>query len=446
MDKEHARAALPRPYNIINNWLPNNKGLIIYDEFDIWQIDPAGIHPPVCLTKGYGRANGIILRLAEEGRVITEAQVMLTAFRPSDKFNGFFRLDLTRPVLPELLTMGPYLYYWPYITGLKPLKADNNNTWLVQRMTTSEAPNYFVTRNFKTFQPLSNVQPQREYNWLTAELHEWTMFDGKKSKGILYKPENFNPQKKYPVIFHFYEEKSDELNKYLIPEATGSHINIPHFVSNGYLVFVSDIYYNIGEPAEGIYNSVVSAARYISKIPFVDSTKIGLQGHSFGGYEVNVLITKTSLFVAAAEAAGATDLVSKYNCVLLSGTSNQFQHEAGQARIGTTLWKRPDLFIKNSPIFYADKVTTPLLIMHCKGDGVVPFEQGVEWFTALRRLDKPVWMLQYDNGGHQIGGKEAEDYTIRLMQFFDHYLKGGPKPKWMIQGIPAKLKGIESGY
>ncbi|MEP7376091.1 MAG: prolyl oligopeptidase family serine peptidase [Chitinophagaceae bacterium] len=445
-DKAHARAGLPSPYNIINNWLPGNKGLIIYDEYDIWQIDPVGIRPPICLTKGYGRANGIILRITEEGRVITESQVMLTAFRPSDKSNGFFRLDLTKPVFPELLTMGSYLYYWPYITGLSPLKAVNDNTWLVQRMSASEAPDYFATSNFKTFQRLSNVQPQKDYNWLTSDLHEWTMYDGKKSQGILYKPENFDPHKKYPVIFYFYQEKSDELNMYLIPEVTGSHINIPHFVSNGYLVFVPDIHYTIGEVMESIYNSVVSAARYLLKYPWIDSTKMGMQGHSFGGYEVNALITKTNMFAAAAEAAGPTDFVSGYGSVLKAGNSNQFQYETGQNRIKATLWQKPDLYVKNSPIFYADKVNTPLLIMHCKEDGAVPFEQGLEWFTGLRRLGKPAWMLQYDVGGHQIGGKEAEDYTIRLMQFFDHYLKDAPAPKWMTQGITAKLKGIESRY
>lgn len=439
-----ARAGLPDPYNLPIKISMGNAGLIVYDEYDIWQVDPAGIHSPVCLTKEYGRANGIVLRLAADP-VTTWEKVLLHAFRLSDKANGFYQLDLTSRASPKLLTMDPYLYKVPSTTGFI-LKAANANTWLVKRMSASNAPDYFVTSNFKSFQRLSHVQPQKEYNWLTAELHEWMQFDGRKSQGILYKPENFDPSKRYPVIFHFYEKKSDELNEYLKPDAIAGPINIPHFVSNGYLIFVPDIHYIIGEPAESIYNSVVSAARYVSQMPFVDSTKIGLQGHSFGGYEVNVLVTKTNLFAAAAEAAGPTDFVSGYGAVLKAGNSNQFQFEAGQNRINATLWQKPDLYIKNSPIFYADKVNTPLLIMHCKEDDAVPFEQGVEWFTALRRLGKHVWMLQYDNGDHQLGGEDAKDYTIRLMQFFDHYLKGKPAPRWMIHGIPAKLKGIETGY
>lgn len=448
--KAQPLVGLPSPYSgLPDNWLSGNKGLILYDEYDIWVVDPAGIKTPTCLTNGYGRKNGVILRLAKADWVITEQEVLLVALRQSDKANGFYRLNLNERSSPELLSLDNYLYYWPYIDMIgspEPLKAARTNTWVVQRMRTSEAPNFFVTKDFKHFQQLSKIEPQKDYNWVTAELHEWTMFDGKKSLGILYKPENFDSLKKYPVIFNFYEQRSSELNKYLIPEATGSQINIPYFVSNGYLVFVPDIHYQVGEPAESIYNAVISAAKYVARMSFVNSAKIGLQGHSFGGYEVNVLITKSNLFAAAAEAAGATNLVSKYNSVLINGVSNQFQHEIGQARIGTTLWEKPELFIKNSPIFYADKIRTPLLIMHCKNDNSVPFQQAIEWFTALRRLGKPTWMLQYDNGDHGLSGKEATDYTIRLKQFFDHYLKDSQPPNWMVRGVPAKLKGLVTGY
>lgn len=437
-NETNSKAKLPGPYSLISNWLPENKGLIVYDQFDIWQVDPTGLAPPVCLTGGYGRKHGIILRLPSIKGVITEKQLLLSAFRPSDKSNGFFKLDLTKTTLPELLTMGPYLYYWPYTGGLFPIKAENANIWLLQRMGASEAPNYYITKDFKRFQRLTELEPQKGYNWLTAELHEWKMVDGKTAQGILYKPENFDPKKKYPVIFHFYERKSDQLNRFILPEKTGDEINIPHFVSNGYLVFTPDIYYSIGEPAESISKTVITAAQYLGKMPFVDSTKMGLQGHSFGGYEVNVLITKTGMFAAAAEAAGECDLISAYGSVGANGESFQSKYEIGQYRIGSSIWEKPELYIRNSPIFEADKVTTPLLIMHCKRDESVPFEQAVQWFTALRRLGKMVWMLQYDMGGHQLAGKEAEDYTVRLMQFFDYYLKGGPVVNWMRPGLPQK--------
>ncbi|THU39606.1 S9 family peptidase [Niastella caeni] len=445
-DVPHARAGLPKPYSLLpRSWLPG-KGVIINDEYDLWLLDPTGTNSPICLTNGYGRANGIMFRIIYPFGLITEQQVILVAFRPSDKTNGFYSLNLAKPANPELLTMGPYLYCWQSVGGQSPIKAKAAKTWIIQRRSESESPNLFITKDFKSFLRLSSLQPQSNYNWLTTELHEWKTLDGKKMQGILYKPENFDPSRKYPVIFHFYEEKSDELHQYLIPEATGHHINIPHFVSNGYLIFVPDIHYTLTEPAVSVYNAVVSAAQYLSNLPFVDSARMGMQGHSFGAYGVNVLVTKTNLFAAAAEAAGVVDFVSGYGSIVKDGNSTAFKYEYGQYRIGATLWQKPDLYVSNSPIFYADKVNTPILIMHCKNDGAVPFEQGIEWYTALRRLGKKVWMLQYDDGGHQLGGKEANDYTIRLMQFFDHYLKGKPAPKWMINGMPATLKGIATGF
>ncbi|MBO9204618.1 MULTISPECIES: S9 family peptidase [Niastella] len=444
-DFPHTRAGLPKPYSLFKAWLPG-KGVVINDEYDLWLLDPAGINTPVCLTKGYGRANGINFQIFSPDKLITEQQIVLLAFRPSDKANGFYLLNLAKPSNPEPLTMGPYLYCWKN-GGELPKKAAGSNSWIVQRQSESEFPNYFFTKDFKTFVRLSNLQPQSNYNWLTTELHEWTTPGGKKLQGILYKPENFDSSRKYPVIFHFYEEKSDELHKYLLPGATEHNINIPHFVSNGYLMFVPDIKYTIGEPIESIYNSVALAALYLAKFPWVDSAKMGLQGHSLGGYEVNALISRTNIFAAAASAAGASDLVSNTGSINReTGYSLAYLAEILSYRIGGTIWEKKNEYIRNSPVFNADRINTPLLMFNCKGDGVVPFAQGVELFLALRRLGKPVWMLQYDMSGHQLGGKDAEDYTIRLMQFFDHYLKGKSAPRWMVRGIPATLKGVETGY
>ncbi len=224
-------------------------------------------------------------------------------------------------------------------------------------------------------------------------------------------------------------------------------VNIPWFVSRGYLVFTPDIRYIIGQTGERVYNSVVSAAQYFSQTPWVDAAKMGINGHSFGGYETNYLVTHTSLFAAAATAAGPANFISHYGGIqgkIYRANSGQAMYETSQMRMSATLWQTPDLYIKNSPVFSIDKVTTPILIMHNKADDLVPWMQSVELFTGLRRLGKKAWMLQYDEGGHGIHGKEAEDFTIRLTQFFDHYLKNAPPPRWMTEGIPAKLKGIET--
>jgi dipeptidyl aminopeptidase/acylaminoacyl peptidase len=190
----------------------------------------------------------------------------------------------------------------------------------------------------------------------------------------------------------------------------------------------------------------MSGLRVLGKRSYVDMRHVGLNGHSHGGYETNVLITSGHHFAAAVEASGPSDLLSGYNG-LYADASNQFQAEIGQLRIGATLWQRPDLYLENSPILHADRVTTPLLMIHNKLDYAVPFAQGVELFTALRRLRKPAWMLQYDQSGHAVCCEEAtQDFTRRMLQFFDHYLKGAPAPVWMTRGIPAAQKGIDPGY
>jgi dipeptidyl aminopeptidase/acylaminoacyl peptidase len=273
------------------------------------------------------------------------------------------------------------------------------------------------------------------------------MFDGKMSEGILYKPQNFDPNKKYPIIFYFYERDADGLYSYRAPAPSASTINVPYFVSNEYLVFDPNIYYKTGEPGQSAYNSVVSAAKYLSKMPWVDSTRMGIQGQSWGGYQVTYLVTKTNIFRAAEAGAPVSNMTSAYGGVRWgAGISRQFQYEKTQSRLGATLWQRPDLYIKNSALFSADKITTPLLIMHNDADGAVPWYQGIELFTAMKRLGKKVWMLEYNGEDHNlVERKNRKDLSVRLSQFFDYYLKDAKPADWIKYGVPATQKGINWG-
>lgn len=441
-------------------WLENDKAVLLYDRYDIWQADPDGVQAPLNVTQGYGRQHQTILRYIDllqtgEGNAVLQPNdtLLLTAFNRVSKENGFFRQVLGEPAGPAPLTIGPYIYHLPQLAirsfisyPFTPIKAKQANLYMVRRMSTEDYPNLYATKDFSNFVPLTDLHPQKAYNWITAELLHWKMLDGKEGQGILYKPENFDPKKKYPIIFYFYEKDADGLHRFITPEYSTGPLNISWYVSNGYLVCDPNIYYTIGEPGESAYNAIMSAANYLAQMPWVDTTHMGLQGHSFGGYQVNYLVTRTSRFAAAMAAASPTDLVSMYGTIMpAEGVSNRYLLENGQLRIGATLWEKPALYIKNSPVFYADRITTPLLMMHNEKDGAVPWLQGVELFTGMRRMRKPAWMLQYDDGEHEVGGKEAQDFTIRMAQFFDHYLKGKPSPVWLEEGIPAKLKGIDDG-
>jgi dienelactone hydrolase len=439
-------------------WFKDDESVLIYDRNDIWQLDPLNKVKPINLTNGYGKKNQIVFNFAFnegiEDDVIKSENIYLTAFNTVNKKNGFFEIQLNRTGDPKILTMGSYIYctnsiYIPQEADFAPIKAKSAAVYVVRRMSATEAPGYFSTRDFKTYIKLTNLSPEKNYNWYRTELHKWKSLDGSALQGILYKPENFDPNKRYPVIFHYYERKSDGLNAYMKPEplCAGCAIDISTYVSNGYLVFTPDIFYKTGSPMQGTYDAVISAASYLSTLRFVNSKRMGIQGCSFGGFQTDYLVTHTDLFAAASSSSGISNLVSGYGSLDSDGNSQQSFHENGQLRIGASLWDRPDAYIRNSPIFSVDKVSTPLLIMHTTNDGLCLYPDALQFFNGLRRMGKKAWMLVYPNENHGLWiKKNVDDFSIRMMQFFDHYLKDKPAPVWMTKGIPASRRGLDNGY
>jgi dipeptidyl aminopeptidase/acylaminoacyl peptidase len=431
-------------------WFADEPAALVHDQFDIWKLDLTGKRSPVNITNGYGRTHHVIFSVSIPNPVHRSDTLLLTAFNRDTKDNGWFRKRLNQAGDPEQLTMGPYLYQIRASSeadvGINPIKARDAAVYIVQRMSAEESPNYFLTRDFKSFRPLSDVHPEADYNWLTTELVTWTLPDGSTSQGILYKPENFSPQEKYPLIFYFYMKLADNLHRYLEPSANSGQLPIPSYVSRGYLVFTPDIHYRIGEPGFSALDSIVSAAELLASRPYVDGAHMGISGHSFGAYEADFIATHSTLFAAVFAASGVSDLISDYGAPGPSGGSKTGYYERSQGGMRTTPWQTPDLYLENSPVLSADKVTTPILLMADKKDTSVPYTQGIEFFTALRRLGKKAWLLQYDEGDHSVeGARNILDFDTRVAQFFDHYLLDVPPPKWMTIGIPARLKGIDSG-
>lgn len=445
------------PYELMGQagWLNDDHAVLLYDQNDIFSIDPAGKHPPVNLTGGYGHKHGIQFRLAisHPSTFQPDENLLLSAFSRITKSDGFFTVTLGKKEAPKLLSLQPYTFGGSIESDNfepePPVRAHDANIYLVRRMSAEESPNYFVTSDFKTYSSISDIYPEKNYNWLRSELISWKTKDGKYSQGILYKPENFDSRKKYPVIFYYYEKSSEGLHAFIKPELENGVINIPYYVSNGYLIFTPDIYYTIGHPGRSACRSIVSAANYLAKMPWVDKNRMGIQGHSFGGYETNYIVTHTNIFAAACSASGWADFVSAYNAIREGGggVGRRYYYEMYRERMGGTLWNKKDQYIESSPIFNADRVTTPVLMMNNIKDRDVSFFYGIEFFSALRRLGKKAWMLQYDGEDHVIFDEiAAKDFHIRMKQFFDHYLKDAPAPKWMIEGIPAKMKGFDQGY
>jgi len=424
-------------------WTENDESILIYDRYDIWKFNPSN-GTSTRLTKG--RENKIryrYVKLDREKRFIdTNEKWLFTTFNEVNKHSGYYEFN-PKNNSGEQLLKGPYSYS-------RPTKAQLGKTLIFSRQSFEEFPNIRISDlSFKKHTIISDANPQQKnYNWGTAELVNWTSLDGKALTGMLIKPENFDPNKKYPMIVNFYEKSSDGIFRHRAPSYGRSTINYSFYTSRGYVIFNPDVYYRIGYPGESAFNCVIPGITSLIEKGFIDKDNIGTQGHSWGGYQIANLVTKTDIFKAAESGAPVVNMFSAYGGIRWdSGLSRQFQYEHTQSRIGGTPWEYPGRYIENSPIFNIDKINTPLLIMHNDADGHVPWYQGIEFFTTLRRLGKPSWFLNYNGARHwPLKLQNRKDFNIRMAQFFDYYLKGESKPVWMERGVPALEKGINQGY
>lgn len=446
VDEEFDMPDFPNAYGIAS-WTDNDESVIIKDRYDLWEFSLNGSKKPRNMTNGFGRKNKITFDTYDLDKDIKslnrKTSIYLSAFDNTSKANGIFKTKIQSNANPVKIQM-------ENVWGYRSLqKAKNAEEYILVKESYTDSPNIFTTSDFSEQQKLSNTNPQQSsYNWGTSELVNWTTPKGNSSTGVLYKPEDFNPNKKYPMIVYFYEKLSDNLNRYVAPAPTPSRLNISYFVSNGYLVFTPDISYVDGLPGESAMEYINSGVEKLKQNSWVDGTKIGIQGQSWGGYQVAYLIAHTDMYAAAWSGAPVVNMTSAYGGIRWSsGMNRQFQYEKSQSRLGKNLWEAPELYIKNSPLFNINQVKTPVVIMSNDKDGAVPWYQGIEMFTALRRLGKPVWLLNYNGDDHNlIKRQNRKDIQIREQQFFDYYLKGAKAPVWMTKGVPAIQKGKDWGF
>ncbi|HEV8446280.1 MAG TPA: prolyl oligopeptidase family serine peptidase [Gemmatimonadaceae bacterium] len=440
-------------------WTKGDKSVLINDRYDVWEFDPTGAKPATVVTDSVGRKNSIQFRVeiagggrggrgggggrggaapgGEDRGVIDPAEpLMLHAVNQETMASGFYRTQLGTKKEPEKIVMSDLAYG-------TPVKAANADEWMITKSTFTEFPNLWVGPSLTNLTKISDANPQqKDYNWGSAELVRWRSADGVELKGILYKPENFDPNKKYPLIAYFYEILSNNLYSYVPP--TGRNvINPTHYVSNGYLVFEPDIVYETGFPGQSAVRSIVSGVESLERRGFVDEKHLGIQGQSWGGYQTAYTITQTHMFAAAMAGAPVVNMTSAYGGIRWgTGISREGQYEVGQSRIGKPLVEAPQLYMQNSPLFYLDRITTPLFIMNNDADDAVPWYQGIEFFVNMRRLGKEVYFIDYNNDVHNPASRaNQKDIAMRMQQFFDNKLKGTPAPDWMVHGIPYVAKG-----
>lgn len=427
-----------------HGWSKDEANLYLSSEFDFWEYK-IETNALVNLSKTLGQDCNTKLtpHLWEKDSVYLDFTNLYFLGQNQDtKGSSVLTFDKNGK-LQELTSVDAMLF--------SPMKSMHSDKVLFRKQTVTQYPDlYFGDLSWKAALKLSNANPQQQdYNWSTVELIKWTNYEGLELEGLVYKPEDFDPSKSYPLLVYYYELYSDRLHGHYVPKPTASIIYPTEYASGGYIVFIPDIRYEEGHPAKSAYSSIMSGTDYLLKyIPSIDSTRMGLQGQSWGGYQTAQMITMTNRYAAAMAGAPVSNMFSAYGGMRWgSGLNRQFQYEKTQSRIGKTIWEAPELYIENSPLFHLPKVETPLLIMHNDGDGAVPWYQGVELYNGLRRLQKPCWLLNYNDDDHNLmRDANRRDLSIRMRQFFDYYLMDKAAPEWLIDGIPAKDKGKNLHY
>ena len=439
VDETWDSPAEPGPYGT-GGWTDGDKSVLIYDRYDIWEILPDGTKART-VTNGIGRRDKIVFRYVildpDRKTVPTTEPIILTATNDVTKASGAYRMTLSNPADPIRIVMFEKLF-----GGLRKAKNADVYAFTLQRF--EEFPNLWVSDgDWAAARKVSDANPQQaDYVWGKAERIDYINGDGVTLPAILIKPDDFDPAKKYPLMVYIYETMAEGLNRYY-PPSPGTNINFTRYVSNGYVILMPDIIYEVGYPGPSSLKCVIPAVEKILGLGYIDPKRIGIQGHSWGGYEISYMITQTDMFAAVEAGASVVNMTSAYGGIRWgTGMSRAFQYEKTQSRIGAPLWSRALQFIENSPLFWVERVNTPYLTIHNDEDDAVPWYQGIEFFSALRHLGKEAYMFNFNGEKHGLRERENQKYwTVYLDEFFDHFLLGKPRPEWMEKGVPFLERG-----
>jgi dipeptidyl aminopeptidase/acylaminoacyl peptidase len=418
-------------------WAKDSKSFYLYDRYDVWQLFVDGT-PARNRTGGAGRKDKVEFRVARIEPVDEDDDRGIDSTRPLTlrgesevtRESGFFR---TTP------TAGPQRLLWGARSYRFVTRAKDADVLVVSAQRFDEYPDLHVTDSqFRAPRKASDGGAQlAPFAWGTSELISYKNSDGVPLQAALYKPANFDPKKKYPLMVYIYEKLSQAVYSFVDPRPS-HNMNFSQYTSDGYVVVTPDIVYTTGQPGQSALKCVLAAVQAVEDKGFIDAARIGIAGHSWGGYQIAYMITQTSRFRAAESGAPVGNMTSAYSGIRWgSGLPRQFQYEKSQSRIGKPLYDEPLKYIENSPVFHVKRVTTPVLILGNDNDDAVPWYQSIELFLALRRNGKEAYFLNYNGEPHHLLRRQnAMDYSIRMKQFFDHYLKGAPAPEWMQKGVP----------
>jgi acetyl esterase/lipase len=415
-------------------WTEDGESIVLNHRYDLWRVPVEGEGEAENLTRGMGSEERIVFRLQGAGSSIDlSVPQRLSAFGERTKHSGFWRLrpgQDPEPIIYEDLRIG------------NPIRADSANRVIYTRETFTQFPDFWVAdTTMQNPRKVTDANPGlSEFAWSPGRvLINYTNRRGHELQATLGLPAGYEPGRRYPMLVYFYETMSQQHHSFQLPR----YDDRPHmatYASNGYLVLQPDIVYTMGEPGSSALDDLTSAVQAVIDAGYADPDRIGLQGHSWGGYQSSFVLTQTDIFAAVVTGAPVTNLVSFYNELYASsGNVQQGITEAGQVRMGmgVTPWTHGELYRSQSPVHQVQNINTPFLILHGTEDGAVDWRQGLEFFNSARRNGKEVILLSYPGEAHHLNRRANQvDFQVRMRQFFDHYLLDEPAPGWMVEGVP----------
>lgn len=421
----------------IGGWINGGDAVLIYDKYDIWQI-PLIRGNIRNITYGKGREEKRIFRVRSmdnDNLFKTNEDLLLTSYHDLNKNFGFYSAKTDNEGVKRLLEEDKKFTFVS--------KSDDSDKILFKREAYDEFPNLWISNDWR-FEKTNQVSKlhmdlKKKWNWGSAELVDWLSLDGTYIQGVVIKPDNYDPNKRYPIMTYYYRFFTNRLHDFNEPKTNHRPV-FAQYVSDDYVVFLPDIRFEIGRPGFAATKSLVPGIQKLIELGIADEDKLGLHGHSWSGYQTAFIVTQTNIFDAAVTGAPVSNMTSAYSGIRWgSGLARQFQYEKTQSRIGKSLIEAPEKYIENSPVFFADKITTPMLIQHGDADGAVPWYQSIELYLAMRRYNKDVIFLQYHDEPHHLQKFPNKlDYAIRMKEYFDYYLKGVGEPEWIINGETFK--------
>jgi dipeptidyl aminopeptidase/acylaminoacyl peptidase len=431
VDETHDRPEPAASYGLAG-WLADESAVLVYDRFDIWQLQLDGTS--LNLTQAGRDANQRYRLERTDPKALAiepDAELLLSAFNEEDKSYGFFQLDISNQQLQPLVADAKR---FDLVEALP-----KQGGYLYTEQSFRQFPDiWFANADFTERRQLTDVNPQQsEFVWGDSHLIDWYTEDGERLQGVVITPDGYDASRTYPVMVYYYEKFSQRLNHFNQMKVN-HRPNFPFYLGQDYVVFLPDVRFREGAPGPSATESLVPGVKKLIEMGIADANAIGLHGHSWSGYQTAFVVTETDLFAAAVSGAPVSNMTSAYSGIRWqTGLARLFQYETGQSRLGVSMYEDLEPYIKNSPVFFADRINTPMLIQFGDADGAVPWEQGIEYYLALRRLGKEVVMLHYEGEPHHLQRYANKiDYTIKMLEFFDHYLKGAPAPDWWLQGMP----------